>query len=155
MRVKKKWKNTLFNLAIIVLIVFTIGAFIVSPLTKARPTYVKDLPQSLKNYCIVCHTASSGGPLNVFGEDYSRLGLNINATANLDSDGDGFTNEEELSAGTFPGDSNSYPGSSIRSMPVFELLVLVVASLSVVLLIFGVYRRKMKEKHVKADLQNN
>ncbi|MFQ6127221.1 MAG: thrombospondin type 3 repeat-containing protein [Candidatus Heimdallarchaeota archaeon] len=143
----RKWKNALFNLAMIALIAFTIWAFVVSSPTKARPSYAKDLPSSLKNYCIVCHTAASGGPLNVFGDDYLSLGLNINATANLDSDGDGFTNEEELAASTFPGDPNSYPGSPTASMPILEIIVLVAALLSIVLVVF-VYRRKMKEKRV-------
>jgi len=124
---RRKWENALFNLAMILLIAFTIGAFIASPSTKARPSYVKYLPTSLKNYCNVCHTAPSGGPMNVFGDDYLRLGLDINATANLDSDGDGFTNDEELAAGTFPGDPNSYPGSSSQSMPFLEIIVLAVA----------------------------
>lgn len=146
-----KWRIVLFNLVMIVLIVITIGAFTTLPLTKGRPVYVKDLPTSLKNYCNVCHVAASGGPLNVFGEDYWRLGLNINATANLDSDGDGFTNEEELGAGTFPGDANSYPRSSSPNMPILETLILVVTSLSVVLLVFSVYRRRMKEKRKGAS----
>jgi hypothetical protein len=154
MTINRKWKNGLFNVAIVVLIAFTIGAFTVSPLTKARPTYAKDLPASLKNYCNVCHTAPSGGPLNAFGEDYWRFGLNINATANLDSDGDGFTNAEELAAGTFPGNQNSYPGSSSTSMPVLEIIVLVVASLSVVLLVFWVYRRRKKSVR-EQESQNN
>lgn len=152
MRIRNKREIDLFNLAMILLIAFTIGAFIASPLTKARPSYVKDLPTSLKNYCNVCHATASGGPLNVFGDDYLRLGLNINATANLDSDGDGFTNEEELAADTFPGDPNSYPGSSSWSAPFLEIIVLAVASLSVVLLVLWVYRRRMKEKRVEAGI---
>lgn len=149
MTISRKSKNALFNLAMIILIAFTAGAFIASPSTKARPSYVKDLPQSLKNYCNVCHTGASGGPLNVFGEDYVRFGLNINATANLDSDGDGFKNEEELAGGTFPGDPESYPGSSSQSTLPLELIALAIVSSSFALLAFlgYMYKRKAKPDH--------
>ena len=78
---------------------------------SARPEYAKDMPLELKNYCVVCHTQASGGPLNVYGQDYLKNGNNVSAIALLDSDGDGYTNDEELVKGTFPGDSNSYPNT--------------------------------------------
>lgn len=155
MKMDRRCENILLNFAGIFLISLTVGVLVALPPAKARFEYVKDLPQSLKSYCNVCHTASSGkGPLNVFGEDYLRLGLDMNATANLDSDGDGFTNEEELAASTFPGDPNSYPGSSSQGIPMLESIVLVVVLLFIVLLVFGVFRRKGKGKHAVSSGTN-
>ncbi len=155
MKMDRKCESILLNFVAIVLISITVGVLIALPPTKARFEYVKDLPQSLKSYCNVCHTASSGkGPLNVFGEDYLKLGLDMNATSNLDSDGDGFVNGEELAAGTFPGDPNSFPGSSLRGIPILESIVLVAVSLSTLLLVFGVIRRKRKGKHAVSSGTN-
>jgi hypothetical protein len=79
---------------------------------SARPEYAKDMPLELKNYCVVCHTHASGASLNVYGQDYLENGNSVSDIALLDSDEDGFTNDEELVKGTFPGDSNSYPNAA-------------------------------------------
>ena len=95
--------------------------------TKAMPEYSKDLPQSLKNNCNVCHEKASGGPLNDFGRDYAAYNHNMEAVDGLDSDGDGYKNGEELDAGTLPGFSNSYPnkkGAGLDLRTVFALIVL-------------------------------
>ena len=62
----------------------------------------------------------------MFGEDFSKHGNDISAILSLDSDGDGFTNDEELREGTFPGDLNSHSGA-FRGF-----------NFDVVLIIFGV-----------------
>ena len=83
-----------------------------SPLvmTSALTEYTEDLPSSYGNVCLVCHTsASGGGSLNGFGRDFSENGNDIEAINDLDSDGDGHTNEKELDAGTYPGDPDSTP----------------------------------------------
>ena len=89
--------------------VLIVSLSLLSITVSARPEYAKDMPLELKNFCIVCHTLGSGGPLNVYGQDYFMNGNSASAIALLDSDGDQFTNNEELVKGTFPGDSNSYP----------------------------------------------
>ena len=51
--------------------------------------------------------------LNPYGEDYDdagRDGAAIAAIAGLDSDGDGFGNDEEIDALRYPGDDGSFPG---------------------------------------------
>jgi hypothetical protein len=62
--------------------------------------------------CMFCH-ASSGPPnLNPFGMAYINNGRSqaaLVAIQNLDSDGDGFTNIQEIIALTFPGDPNDHP----------------------------------------------
>lgn len=50
--------------------------------------------------------------LNAFGLAYLAAGRNIEALtriASLDCDGDGFSNEQEIAAGTLPGDDNDSP----------------------------------------------
>ena len=73
----------------------------------ARPLYLEDLPPKLKK-CLVCHTTRSGPELNAFGRDYENAGLEI--PLDVDSDHDGFTNAQELEAGTSPGNPHEYPG---------------------------------------------
>lgn len=51
--------------------------------------------------------------INVYGADYKAAGRNAVAVTSidtLDSDGDGYTNSEEIAAGTFPGNENDHPG---------------------------------------------
>jgi hypothetical protein len=58
----------------------------------------------------MCHTSAPN--LNPYGAAYKAAGRNTAAFAlieNLDSDGDGFTNLQEINALTFPGDSLSHP----------------------------------------------
>ncbi len=92
-------------------IMFLFGVmFSPSKSVNALTQYTEDLPSSYGSVCLVCHMSESGGGgLNSFGSDYSENDNDIEAINNLDSDGDGHTNEEELEAGTFPGDPDSAP----------------------------------------------
>jgi hypothetical protein len=94
------------------LLVFVVTLSLLPVNVNARPEDAKDMPLELKNYCVVCHTQASGGPLNVYGQDYFKNGNSVSAIALLDSDGDGFTNDEELTKSTFPGNSNSHPNAA-------------------------------------------
>ena len=62
--------------------------------------------------CSLCHTSSIPN-LNPYGAAYKALGRgNANSLImieNLDSDGDGFTNIQEINALTFPGDPSDFP----------------------------------------------
>jgi len=60
--------------------------------------------------CILCHGAG-GPPNNPFGASYAANGHDFAAIEQLDSDGDGYTNLEEITAGTFPGDANDSPNA--------------------------------------------
>jgi hypothetical protein len=98
-----------------------------------------------ENHCDYCHAVfvrdkrDVRETLNRFGLDYLAKGRNVAAVRALaanDSDGDGFTNEAELKAGTNPGDANSNPSmpaapsraytvSALRSLaPILDLPVL-------------------------------
>lgn len=60
--------------------------------------------------CNLCHTVKPA--LNNFGNAYLTSGYNFRTIENQDSDGDGFTNIEEINARTFPGDPNSKPSGN-------------------------------------------
>ena len=55
--------------------------------------------------CNVCHTTVPA--LNPYGTDYAANGNNFVAIETIDSDGDGYTNIDEINAGTFPGKVDS------------------------------------------------
>ena len=62
--------------------------------------------------------------LNPFGRDYLAAGRNrtgLQAIAGNDSDGDGFSNEEELSAGRYPGSELSVPGQEVARILTIDL----------------------------------
>ena len=67
--------------------------------------------------CITCHYAPfGGGDRNPFGQDYEDYGIPAGEEyteelGELDSDGDGFTNDEEFAAGTQPGNHRSKPSN--------------------------------------------
>ncbi len=51
--------------------------------------------------------------INDYGSDYKSAGRNtvaVTALDALDSDGDGYTNYEEVAVGTFPGNADDQPG---------------------------------------------
>jgi predicted RNA-binding protein with TRAM domain len=70
--------------------------------------------------CITCHNQIDGkGGENGYGTDYKNWGRNFIAIENLDSDGDGFINIDEINGGSFPGDPSSTPTPS-ASPPVAD-----------------------------------
>jgi hypothetical protein len=67
------------------------------------------------NACTLCHVTTSPVVLNAYGADYKSHGRNtaaFTAIQSLDSDGDGFTNLQEITAKTFPGSANDFPAGS-------------------------------------------
>jgi LysM repeat protein len=67
--------------------------------------------------CILCHTTTSGGPLNAYGTAYGANGHSFTAIAAMDSDGDGFTNSAEITALTFPGNAADHPAQATATTP--------------------------------------
>jgi hypothetical protein len=79
-----------------------------SYMTTFNSTYAS-APAAVKS-CNVCHpNYPSSTSRNSYGTAFASNGRNYAAIANLDSDGDGFTNIVEINAGKFPGDATSKP----------------------------------------------
>ena len=83
---------------------------------SGRPFRLGKIPDKGKNFkCGTCHAnPKPDKQLTTFGSDYYRIGIKAGDTytkelGELDSDGDGFTNDEEFAAGTHPGDQGSKP----------------------------------------------
>jgi len=83
---------------------------------SARPFRLGILPDQGKGFtCATCHSdPRGGGKRNGFGEDYGRIGIKAGEKytpdlGQVDSDGDGFTNDQEFAASTNPGDPKSKP----------------------------------------------
>lgn len=101
---------------------------VLTPKVEARPFRAAQVPNGNRFGCLTCHFNPTGGAVNSFGYDVSLrlVGGNVNwsAVCDLDSDGDEYTNGEELGdpecswvegasdpSGTLtaPGDPNSFP----------------------------------------------
>jgi hypothetical protein len=59
--------------------------------------------------CVLCHTTTSGGPLNAYGTAYGANGHSFTAIESMDSDGDGAANITEIRALTYPGNAADVP----------------------------------------------
>ena len=60
--------------------------------------------------------------MNQYGIDYKASGRNadaVEAIADQDSDGDGYTNQTEIESGTYPGDANDPPGLEVAPSRVY------------------------------------
>lgn len=92
------------------------GGFIFSPTSFAKPPYLNELavayPDSRANSTTKCQTCHNNGKaLNAYGKDYSEIIRRGNLERDeayaklgeIDSDGDGASNLEELMVGTNPG----------------------------------------------------
>jgi hypothetical protein len=149
MRVSKPfWRNR--SLLVIVTAVLVIWAFLPSHQSYAQDSYSGFVPGPLNGKCEACHSGSS---LDKFGLDFGAVPTHasdpagaIQTLANVDSDGDGFTNEEELTEGTYPGDSSSFPArANAVDLPVVPLLGLLASMLLAAVVIFAINRKILSE----------
>jgi hypothetical protein len=87
-------------------------------LSLAESTYPQIVGKSIDT-CALCHT--SAPQLNPYGAAYKAGGRGVASSLtniqNQDSDGDGFTNLQEINASTFPGDPNSHPAAAATATP--------------------------------------
>ena len=120
---------------LITLIVITASPI---PESRAIPEYSRELPEALKNFCQVCHLRASGGPMNSYGDDFVSYGSSVGAIGELDSDDDGFSNEEELAASSLPGDPNSTPTSKKKGISP----ILLMGGASLLLIVAGMVLRR-------------
>ena len=63
--------------------------------------------------CRTCHQGDTGNAENLgpYGKDFGASNHDFAAVEGKDSDGDGFTNLDEIKAETFPGDPNDNPNT--------------------------------------------
>ena len=119
----------------------------VSFAVDARPLRVAQVPNTM-NQCSTCHVSNQGGSLNPFGDDVDQTmsSPGPSGVANwqllyaMDSDGDGFTNGQELqdpngewtqgspnpgdpALVTAPGNASSFPSSVKEEIRGFELII--------------------------------
>ncbi len=83
-------------------------------LTAAQTQY-SNIAGTALDACGLCHTASFG--FNDYGLAYVTSGKDFVGIEGQDSDGDGFTNIEEIIALTFPGDASSKPTAPTPTPP--------------------------------------
>nr|WP_321498299.1 hypothetical protein [uncultured Methanolobus sp.] len=85
-----------------------------TPVISAKSGYLTSFNQhyntggTVLDTCDVCHSGPNGGSLDPYGRAYSYT-RSFTGIEGKDSDGDGFTNLEEINALTFPGDSGDHP----------------------------------------------
>jgi hypothetical protein len=99
------------------------GVF-VSP-AESTPEYLSQFNARYKtngsklDSCLTCHTSPSGGAdqMNPYGADFGKHNHDFAAIESLDSDGDGFSNIDEIKAGTFPGDPHDNPNTKPKEQP--------------------------------------
>jgi len=137
-RMRKKTDTTTMHLRATLLIALIILTAPPIPQSRAIPEYSKELPEALKNFCQVCHVRASGGPMNSYGDDFVAYGSSVGAIGELDSDDDGFSNEDELAAASLPGDPNSTPTSKKRGINP----ILVMGGASLLLIVAGLALRR-------------
>jgi hypothetical protein len=98
-------------------------AILVSP-ANAKPEYLDAFNQkystrgSKLDSCNTCHTTTQDAQhLNPYGTDFHNSNRDFGAIEPKDSDGDGFSNIDEIHAGTFPGDPNDNPKTKSAPKP--------------------------------------
>jgi hypothetical protein len=109
-------KKNILGVLVVALILVLGFAVIASADSGALGDFNRQYP-SFGGSCNVCH--KSVPSTNPYGTDLVKKGATANnipaatfvAIEGLDSDGDGFTNIEEINAGTFPGNRASHPTS--------------------------------------------
>ncbi|HEU5448575.1 MAG TPA: thrombospondin type 3 repeat-containing protein [Acidimicrobiia bacterium] len=90
--------------------------FLGSP-AQSKPEYLSEFNSryqtsgSRLDNCTTCHASSSPSAdnLNPYGADFGAANHDFGAIEGKDSDGDGFSNVDEIKAGTLPGDPNDNP----------------------------------------------
>ena len=96
-----------------IIILTTLVLLLVATPVSASKSYSEHMSGPLKNDCTLCHMNNAGGgDRNAFGKDFAQHDHIIEgALSSIDSDNDGYTNGEELDAGTYPADKSSHPDS--------------------------------------------
>jgi hypothetical protein len=114
---KLSFPRVLGGVAVLSAVISTAGfGLLVSP-AESKPEYLSAFNAKYKtsgshlDTCSTCHASSSPSKenLNPYGKDFGAANHDFGAIESKDSDGDGFSNIDEINAGTFPGDPNENP----------------------------------------------
>jgi hypothetical protein len=114
---------------IVLLICSIVAPLMLAGVAEARQTFYINLTRDVYPQldgtkfdtfrCLMCHVEDRAGDRNDYGLDYEaeyNTTDMITAAINIeqiDSDGDGYTNIEEINAATWPGFADDYPGSTM------------------------------------------
>ena len=105
-----KKRSMTYGVALFICAVFSLATISIA---SGRPFRTGKVPGRFG--CGTCHMAPrGGGERNLFGKDYERIAIPAGEEYTkelgaLDSDGDGFTNDQEFATGTHPGYPDSKP----------------------------------------------
>ena len=111
--------------ALLSAVLSAVGFAVVSPPAQSTPEYQSQFNAKYGtrgaklDSCLTCHTNLSGGRenMNPYGTDFGAANHDFGAIEGKDSDGDGFSNIDEIKADTFPGDPNDNPNSKPKEQP--------------------------------------
>jgi len=84
---------------------------------RAARVHYPHITGSAIDRCALCHVSQSDLGLDPYGRDYHEHQGDFAAIEALDSDGDGFTNLQEILALTFPGKADSRPDPTATDLP--------------------------------------
>ncbi len=111
-----------------VLLSICLATLILAPAAHAKSSYrtafrtqynaTYGVTNSRIDNCTLCHPGGDTGSLNGYGNAYSKAGRSFTAIEGLDSDGDGYTNIQEIAAKTYPGDATDHPTPTTGSLTV-------------------------------------
>ena len=121
------WGDNIKNRSIYVVVLLVVIALACASVASAQSSFLSSFNQHYDTYdtrldsCDICHSGPNGGSLDSYGRAYSGNGRNLVSIEDIDSDGDGFSNIEEIDALTFPGDSTDFP--EITAVPISEPVI--------------------------------
>ncbi len=123
---EKRWFKILVLINLVVAgcaVAFAVQGYLTGP-GSFTATYPATVSSKL-NSCGVCHiNPGGGGPRNPYGSAFQNNGHSFSAIESIDSDGDGFTNIEEILALTWPGDPSDHPAPSDTTPPIITSFVI-------------------------------
>lgn len=101
------------GVAVIVMVAVAVPPRSVQAFPSYQSDFVSQYPGtsgSRLDSCVLCHVnGPNAGPRNAYGAAYANAGHSFTAIESQDSDGDGVSNRDEISALTFPGDASDKP----------------------------------------------
>ena len=116
-RRKLSFPRVFAGVAALSAVISAVGFGLLAPTAESKPEYLSAFNDRYKtarshlDTCSTCHASSSPSRenLNPYGKDFGVANHDFGAIEAKDSDGDGFSNIDEIKAGTFPGDPNENP----------------------------------------------